>query len=78
MIYQRYPDSLVMGLSKIGGLFFFINIIALLLYCGHYYVFEWHLTKYLNKNAEVINKNNLNERGRGNKINDTEGGFDGS
>lgn len=35
-MYKRYPDTLVMGLSKIGGLFFFVSLITLVLYTVHY------------------------------------------
>jgi apolipoprotein N-acyltransferase len=33
--YHRYPDSLVMGLSRIGGLFFFLSLVGVFLYFGH-------------------------------------------
>lgn len=35
IFYRRFPDSLLTGLSKIGGLFFFFSIISALLYMLH-------------------------------------------
>lgn len=48
-VYHRYPDSLIMGLSRIGGLFFFLSVVGAFLYFGHLVYFQSQLAKEFKK-----------------------------
>jgi hypothetical protein len=41
--YERYPESVVSGLTKIGGILAFVRIVTLALFYLHRYLFEKHI-----------------------------------
>ena len=50
--FEKYPESLVSGLTKIGGILAFIRIVSLALFYLHRYLFEAHIKKELSLKEE--------------------------
>jgi hypothetical protein len=43
--YEKYPESVVSGLSRIGGILALVRIVQLALFYLHRYLFEGHINK---------------------------------
>ena len=43
--YEKYPESVVSGLTKVGGILALVRIVQLALFYLHRYLFEAHVKK---------------------------------
>ena len=50
--YEKYPESVILGLTKIGGILAFVRIVSLALFYLHRYLFESHINKELSLKEE--------------------------
>ena len=50
--YEKYPESVVSGLTKIGGILALVRIVQLVLFYIHRYLFEAHIKKQLSLKDE--------------------------
>jgi hypothetical protein len=50
--YEKYPESVVSGLTKIGGMLALFRIVSLALFYLHRYLFETHIKKKLSLKEE--------------------------
>ena len=50
--YEKYPESVVSGLTKIGGILALVRIVQLALFYLHRYLFEAHIKKELSLKEE--------------------------
>jgi hypothetical protein len=50
--YEKYPESVVTGLTKIGGILALVRIVTLALFYLHKYLFETHIKKTLSLTEE--------------------------
>jgi hypothetical protein len=51
--YTKYPESVVSGLTKIGGILALLRIVTLALFYLHRYLFEKHIKRQLSLKEEV-------------------------
>ena len=50
--YEKYPESVVSGLTKIGGILALVRIVQVALFYLHRYLFEKNIKKQLNLKDE--------------------------